>query len=422
MKNSDIEDFLDTTCSKIKHISVREEIRNELYEHIIENKERYICNGFSDSEAGKKAIKDMGDPEIISKDFNNIYKRTLDWKLVAIFGILLLINVILIMTFYFRNAENNGYIIRNLLYLCVGIISSIIIYKMNYNKIKRHLWGCIIIGIVFNLISIITNYIITSNNGTYPIISNIFINPNIVATFMYIISYNIFLVDFNNKKYQIILFILISLSLLYFSKDVMMLIITLMTYIFLTYSKISIKFNSRYKKVFLIGIIALTIVISLYISITQPHYLLRFFNKNSQEQLIINSRLNHSKNLGTIDLQDDFTQLTNYSIIYLIESYGKIFGIFVITIFTLLSIRIIIDSRKIDNEFGKLLIIGLGAFLLLQCLINLFSILGILNIGKINLPFISYNDCAIIINMIAISMILSIYSRKSLKDELYQRL
>lgn len=105
---------------------------------------------------------------------------------------------------------------------------------------------------------------------------------------------------------------------------------------------------------------------------------------------------------------------SNYSFIYLIEQYGKLFGIFIIVIFLLLYITTAISYKSIRDEFGKLLILAIGSFTFIQVLTSLFTMLGITNIEMVNIPFITHNDSSIIIYMIAVSLIISIYGRKNL--------
>lgn len=123
-------------CNNIKYSPIRESVRNELCEHIIEGKEAYKKEGLNDKEAERKALIDMGTPEQISADFNKIYRRKLDWKMLIIFVLLVSINALLITTVAFEK-NNMQYIIRNVSYIFVGIILSIAIYFINYKKIQK---------------------------------------------------------------------------------------------------------------------------------------------------------------------------------------------------------------------------------------------------------------------------------------------
>lgn len=278
--------------------------------------------------------------------------------------------------------------------------------------------GIGILGLFFNILSIFFNYIVTTNNGSEPLFKYLYINPNIIATFLYTLTYSSLITKLYDNKIRIlaIIFTILSLGLLYSSNDLIMFIITFITYIIMSISMLSSKAGTtnKYKKYFYITIGIVICLFIINITILQPHYLNRLLNQNNQESVMIQDRLNHSKFIGDSNLTQNFTKESNYSLIYLMESYGKVLGIFIMTIFTLFTIKILFNSKIIEDNLGKYLIVGLGTFILLQFIINTFTVLGILHIGKINSPFISYNDMSIIINMSAIAIIMSIYSRKTL--------
>ena len=64
-----IHDFLDIVCNEIKCPQTREEIRQELYEHILEERNYNIEKGIEKEQAELIAIKNMGNPETIGKEF-----------------------------------------------------------------------------------------------------------------------------------------------------------------------------------------------------------------------------------------------------------------------------------------------------------------------------------------------------------------
>lgn len=136
MKSSDnINKYLDLICDKIKYKVVINDIRTELYGHILEKKENYVSSGLDDNEAEFRAIEDIGDSNKISNEFNNIYKRKLDWKLLIISIFLIGLNVLIFSTVFTKNNNNVNYIIMNTVYLIVGFVCSILFYYIDYIKI-----------------------------------------------------------------------------------------------------------------------------------------------------------------------------------------------------------------------------------------------------------------------------------------------
>lgn len=137
MKSNNINIFINSVCDNIKYSYIKDDLRKELYEHIIEEKNSYIEDGIESEEAEQKAIKNMGKPEDISRDFNKIYKRKIDWKTLIIFLFLILVNILLILTVANSKQDSKEYLIRNGIYVILGGILSFIVYFINYKKIEK---------------------------------------------------------------------------------------------------------------------------------------------------------------------------------------------------------------------------------------------------------------------------------------------
>lgn len=416
-----LNNFLNTVCDNIKYAPVRETIKTELKEHIIEEKQNYIDNGMNDLEAEQKAISNMGSPDQISQSFNKIYRKKLDWKLLLIFIILTAINILLFVSISMKQNNDISYIVRNISYIFIGLVLSFFIYFFNYISLKKFSIG---IGIIGLLISIINLYLYDTHN--YEILNNLHINLNILSIFAYIIAFSSFInsinsIDNANKKNIIFTSILSvsSLVLLYLTNDTVLLYTLLAIYIILTATKL-LHSSSKKIKIITLSLLCIILLYAIFtVTISQPHLLKRMYN-NDIEISMMRERLEKSKLIGEANIPQDvntdyyYLEFSNYSYIYIIEHYGKIVGLGIIIMLLLLSIKLIFNYKQIKDKFGKFLILGLGSFIFIQMIFNLFTILGIVNLGMVNLPFITHNNASIIVYMLTISLILSIYSRKDI--------
>lgn len=416
-----LNNFLNTVCDNIKYAPVRETIKTELKEHIIEEKQNYIDNGMNDLEAEQKAISNMGSPDQISQSFNKIYRKKLDWKLLLIFIILTAINILLFVSISMKQNNDISYIVRNISYIFIGLVLSFFIYFFNYISLKKFSIG---IGIIGLLISIINLYLYDTHN--YEILNNLHINLNILSIFAYIIAFSSFInsinsIDNANKKNIIFISILSisSLVLLYLTNDTVLLYTLLAIYIILTATKL-LHSSSKKIKIITLSLLCIILLYAIFtVTISQPHLLKRMYN-NDIEISMMRERLEKSKLIGEANIPQDvntdyyYLEFSNYSYIYIIEHYGKIVGLGIIIMLLLLSIKLIFNYKQIKDKFGKFLILGLGSFIFIQMIFNLFTIIGIVNLGMVNLPFITHNNASIIVYMLTISLILSIYSRKDI--------
>ena len=108
---------------------------------------------------------------------------------------------------------------------------------------------------------------------------------------------------------------------------------------------------------------------------------------------------------------------TNTALITIIAYCGTIYSAIIIGVVGIFAIKLIIDSNKINDKNGKLLITGFGSFILLQAIFNILMNFNIIPISDFYLPFISYGGSQLLTNMIMIAFILSIYRRKDISTK-----
>lgn len=416
-----IEEFIQTICDKIKYKPVRAEIKNELYEHIIEEKESYIKEGLTESEAEEKAIQNIGTPEEVSRGFNKIYKRKLDIKLLIIFVALIALNILLIVTN--GKSRDVSYICTNTAYIAIGIIISIGIYFVNYKKLQKFALGIGILGIAISIINVILY-----NNQYSKLLENLHLN--VLTLFINIIAFVLLLNNIQNysrKKFAIfITYVAITLTLTYISNDVTSFIIMFVIYVVLSTKEIFRAGIKKYKIINIISILALVLIALFNIFIAKPHLLNRIFEagRGAYSVIEMRNRLTNSKMIGQSQIPKGenteylYENFSNYSFVYLVQQYGKIIGIGILILFGLLAVELIYICKKIKDDFGKNLIICISIFLFMQVLINLLSILGIAYIGNSNIPFITQNDTSVVVYMMCIAIVLTIYGRKNLDGDM----
>src|SRR3989338_3987996 len=90
------------------------------------------------------------------------------------------------------------------------------------------------------------------------------------------------------------------------------------------------------------------------------------------------------------------------------EEIGFVGALFLICIFVLLLVHIFIVARKSNDRFGQLLAGGIFALIGLQAIINLGSMVGIMPLTGIPLPFISYGGSSLLIFFSLMGIVLSI--------------
>lgn len=90
------------------------------------------------------------------------------------------------------------------------------------------------------------------------------------------------------------------------------------------------------------------------------------------------------------------------------EELGFIGSIFLIALFVALILRGFKIASSSSDNFGKILAVGLTSWLGIQAVINLSSMVALLPLTGVPLPFISYGGSALVANLTAVGILLNI--------------
>lgn len=175
-------------------------------------------------------------------------------------------------------------------------------------------------------------------------------------------------------------------------------------------------------------------ILGIYLLVGVPYIADRFevtFNPESDasgmgwlgvnRKIIINSAQLYGEADDMSTAIDLFDEGTDFAFISILAHYGWIVAILVTVSILLLSIKLIINAIKIKENCGKSLIIGISSMFILQSIFNILMNLNLWLESNYNLPFISYGGVNLIINLMCLSLILSVYRKKDLIFENKER-
>lgn len=97
------------------------------------------------------------------------------------------------------------------------------------------------------------------------------------------------------------------------------------------------------------------------------------------------------------------------------EELGFLGGSLVIVLFVLLLLRGLRIAQSCQDNFGKILALGLTSWLGVQAIINLSSMTALLPLTGVPLPFISYGGSALVANLTAVGILLNISKHTALE-------
>jgi len=443
-----IKDFLENVCSEIKYKPIRKDISDELELHIQDIKEEYIASGMNDNEAEEKAVSNMGDAEEIGKKLNRIHRPKLDWLLLILVAILIGFGFLIIFIRATRHQDTYS-VNRAIKFVSIGLIASIVVYFMDYRKSLK-CSNLFYIGAT--LLFILTILFGHSINGThkYIYIPGISFSTNNICTYLYIIALAGFLNKFNYEKNIVIninqlclrikkdtikIAVLIGISLILSipANGIPMTALLAISYLILiTFHIVRLEKDVKKNLIKLYSFLAIVgICIIAFVIIGKPRIYSRIerliSNKIESEAGYngwygerINETLQNSSfvsnGLGDLDVSyfGLFDGGTCHALITIIAYYGKICLYLIIFTITALFAKLIINCKNINDNYGKLLIVGFSSIILLQSLVNILGNLNLIPLMDINLPFISYGFNGLLVNMVTMAFLLSIYRRKDI--------
>ena len=90
------------------------------------------------------------------------------------------------------------------------------------------------------------------------------------------------------------------------------------------------------------------------------------------------------------------------------EEMGFVIAILFLALFVVLLWRMVALARAVPDKFGRYVVVGIGTWLSLQALVNIGSMVALLPITGVPLPFVSYGGTSLAISLTAIGVVLNI--------------
>lgn len=418
------ERFLNKVTAFIRSKEAQVHVYDELKRHIEHSKNAWLKKGYTPDEAERKAIDEMGSPSALGKSMDKIHRPKVDWLLISLVAILLGASFIPILTFdstVIFGADMTNYFIRNkwLHLLCAVLLIAVLMY-IDYRKLERFSLA-IYLGALILLI--ILNYIPTAmvSGQSYLMVGPIQIQVWTVLPLL-LIAWAGFFTQKKFKSWQlIILFVLplwfilrapnLTAALIYAG------VVTILFYL----SDYSLKLKIL-TSVTVVGLIASAV----FLMTPQLHHyqlvrIYAFLNPESyatQEgyiYLAIKNALNEAGWFGAETIRYIPEGHTDFALVQLIQEFGYIAGIAVVTVLFAIAIRILWEAKQLTRSYGKMLVIGAVSFYCMQFGYSVAMILGWLPIIGLSLPFISYGFTSLLINSFVIGIALSVYRRKTFR-------
>ena len=220
---------------------------------------------------------------------------------------------------------------------------------------------------------------------------------------------------------------LISLLMLSLIPSLSSVIVLAITYLILATKKVVSESENKRKHLLMlwgIPIIVGTVVV-LFEVLANPYVLDKFISVYNPEEYketegwrALNRKeiIESAQKFGEAGNMSDaiylFDGFGNNEIISILAHFGWIPTVTLIIAVLAFSIKLVINSFKIKEKYGSLIILGIGCMFILQSIFNVLMNFNLLFDASFNLPFVTYGCGELVVNMMCLALIFAVYRKK----------
>ncbi|HHK5535065.1 TPA: FtsW/RodA/SpoVE family cell cycle protein [Bacillus mobilis] len=403
--------FVSEVTNHIKSKEAKSFVATELEFHLKQAKNTWIEKGLSEEIAENKAVEQMGSPIKLGQELNKLHKPKVDWFLLILLVAAMGLGFLPIIAL----GHTNDLLMNKVIFVILGIVTAVGIMLLDYRKLERLGWLFYIIGILILLAikCFPTGYVI----GEAVIkIGPIKIDCLMTIPFFFLAWASFF----NNSRLKFVhLFMLYVFSLYLFLTISILLpifIYTTMVFVMLWWSKLG------KKTAWLITMlpIFLFIIRDLFSWSAVKEYriarILGLINPaHDQFDLRLQEAMSSAGWFGTYgNIKSIPATHTDFVFASLTYYYGYVLALIIVLILSLFAVRIMNIAYRINDGYGKLLLVGGVTLFVIHFICNVGMILGILPRFSISLPFISYGLVPTLFHAFIMGIVLSVYRRKDM--------
>jgi len=408
------ERFVSEVTNHIKSKEAKSFVATELDFHLKQAKNTWIEKGLSEEVAENKAVEQMGSPIKLGQELNKLHKPKVDWFLLILLVAAMGLGFLPVFVFEYTNEV----MINKVIFIILGVVTAIGMMLLDYRKLERMGWLFYIIGVVVLLI------LYCFSNASMigePLIQ---IGPIAIDCLMAVPFFFLAWASFfNNSRLKIIHLVVLYLFSLYLFLIVSTLssifIYITMVFVMLWWSKLGKKTS------LIITVVPICLfIIKVSVSWSSGYHLDRLLGYLNPESdaggagfmyIRLKEVMSSAGWFGTYgDMKFIPAPDTDFVFASLTYYYGYWLALILVFVLSLFVARLIVISYKINDRYGKLLLVGGLTLFVFQFIYNVGMILGLLPLAAISLPFISYGLTPTVFHALIMGIVLSVYRRKGI--------
>lgn len=457
--------YMEQLLAQIREKHAKERVRQEVENHIRDQKEAYMAQGLSENEAEEKAVMDMGDPVAAGTELDLIHKPRPAWGMLALAAVLCAAGVLLQYAIVWcsggESFGEHSLLRRQGFYAVIGFIVLCIVYLIDYTWIAKYSrWICRSILLVLVCLHVASDAFAGYFSNTIIFISGFYIMPDSLL-YLYIPAYGALLYSYRSrgkwKGLKAFLYlaapIMLALWISHASLTVNLSVILLAlfaaaqvkgwlqadgtprhknNYTAARNGSADKSMSSRFPRVWMktpaVILCAAAVCLIVFNNLFKPYQIKRIAVWLDRKALgksyvveVVRSILNGSRLIGENKEGDLAGQLPNLSTDYMLTSVIGYFGILAAAALVLLilmfGIRLLRISICQSNQLGMIMGLGCSLLFFIQSIEYILVNLALLPSASLYLPLVSYSGSAIIQTCVMIGILLSIYRYQDVASE-----
>ncbi|HDV8368273.1 TPA: FtsW/RodA/SpoVE family cell cycle protein [Bacillus cereus] len=404
------EHFLKEVTNHIKSKEAKDFVATELDFHLKQAKNMWIEKGLSEEVAEDKAVEQMGSPIQLGQELNKLHKPKVDWFLIGLLVAAMGLGFLPVIAF-----GHADLLMNKVIFVILGAVTAIGMMLLDYRRLEKLGWLFYTIGVLILLMikCFPTGYVI----GEAIIkIGPIKIDCLTTIPFFFLAWASFF----NNSRLKFI-----HLLMLYVFSLYLFLITSIMVpiFIYITMVFVMLWWSKLGKKtawiITILPILPFVIRDLFSWSAVKEYRMARILGFINPEHDLWYLRLKEAmSSAGWFGTYENIKSIraahTDFVFASLTYYYGYVLALVLVVILSLFAVRIMNIAYKINDGYGKLLLVGGVTLFVIHFICNVGMTLGILPRVSISLPFISYGLISTLFHAFIMGIVLSVYRRKDI--------
>lgn len=436
------EKYIKSVIEQIRSKKARDNIADELLNHINEQKQDYIDCGMEEKEAEEKAVIDMGDPVDVGVNLDKIHRPKPQYNLILAVILIMIVGIAIQYFCYggitdhyvYGNSYTQYHFQRMILGCLIGLFCMMAVYFIDYTVIfKKHkvLYTILTIGIIFAILTLnISPMFDGSYSGLYPQL--VIIVVPVIGSIVYRMK-NQGIIGFLKFALISIFSILCCCAILNISVAVY--IAFGLFFIFILIMKDNWFQLKKIEKIVIISFSIILALIFIGFILASPYSFIRIemlFDYESDKYgfgyqiWVLKSIVSACNNFGhgnpiMLDGKEfsfnyfPYIENSNEFLMFM-YNFGKIPAIILALLIISFIILITIRSFKEKNKMGRFIAVGISGIFICKIIFYFMNNLGYYLI-EAQFPFMSYGKVYMIVNGILMGILLSIFRNTNVVSE-----